>query len=104
MISSRIEMLYRIDYLEISPFLVCNFLARRSKQLRNEQHAMLSPRVINLALKEFLGGKLQIEVKGGGTHTALDSKAAWTAKREEYSGAKMIQGQRGRELAVVPSG
>jgi DNA-directed RNA polymerase subunit K/omega len=64
--SKRVELLNRVDGSEMSPFLLCNLLARRARQLADGRHAVVSPELVNEVLREFLEGMLKYEVEGAG--------------------------------------
>jgi len=55
----------------MSPFLICNLLARRVRQLVDGRHAVVSAELVNETLREFLEGKLEYELHGQRLHSAL---------------------------------
>jgi DNA-directed RNA polymerase subunit K/omega len=80
--SSRAELINRVNGSEASPFLLCNLLGRRARQLATGQHAALIPELINVALREFLGGSLNYEANGARPHSAAVVAAAGAAVNE----------------------
>lgn len=85
--SERVKMLSRIDNSETSPFLLCNLLALRARQLATRQSAKVSPRLINAAFLQFLEGKLDYELNGRSTHSAGVPNRSGGAKNENDSRA-----------------
>lgn len=77
--SSRAELLNRVNSSEASPFLLCNLLGRRARQLAIGQHAALTPELINVALRQFLEGSLKFEANGARPHSAAVAVAAEAA-------------------------
>lgn len=69
--SKRVELLNRVDGSAMSPFLICNLLARRVRQLVDGRHAVVSAELVNETLREFLEGKLEYELHGQRLHSAL---------------------------------
>ena len=67
--SSRAYLLRRVDSSKMSPFLLCNLLARRAKQLANGQGGGLFSELISVAVTEFLEGRLSYEVNGQRLHS-----------------------------------
>jgi len=74
--SKRVELLNRVDGSEMSPFLLCNLLARRARQVANGQGVPVSSQLVNETLREFLEGKLEYELDGQRLHSALSLIAA----------------------------
>jgi hypothetical protein len=70
--STRVEMLKRIDSTKPNPFLCCNILSLRTLQLATRYPAKVIPDVINMALAEFLEGKLNHDVIQVKTNPAPD--------------------------------
>lgn len=99
--SKRVELLYRARRFEESPFLLCNLLARRAKQLANGQQVATWSGLINVAVTEFLEGRLKYEVDGRRPHSMSSSIAATAVNDERHpsNGAKPERG--GRRLASV---
>jgi DNA-directed RNA polymerase subunit K/omega len=69
--SKRVELLNRVDGSEMSPFLLCNLLARRTRQVANGRGVAVSSELVNETLREFLEGKLEYELDGQRLHSAL---------------------------------
>lgn len=90
--SSRVELLSRVDSSKTSPFLLCNLLARRTKQLANGQRALFSG-LINVALTEFLEGRLEFEVNGQRLHSSRDAHTGETVENEKGSGPGATRGR-----------
>jgi len=90
--SSRVELLSRVDSSKTSPFLLCNLLARRAKQLANGQRALFSG-LINVALTEFLEGRLEFEVNGQRLHSSRDAHTGETVENEKGSGPGATRGR-----------
>jgi len=90
--SSRVELLSRVNSSKTSPFLLCNLLARRAKQLANGQRALFSG-LINVALTEFLEGRLEFEVNGQRFHSSRDAHTGETAENEKGSGPGATRGR-----------
>lgn len=83
--SNRVELLTRVDSSETSPFLLCNLLARRARQLANGQRVALCPGLINVAVTEFLEGRLRYEVNGQRLQSAWDAPAAGALEKKKHS-------------------
>jgi len=83
--SNSVELLTRVNRSQISPFLLCNLLARRARQLANGQHVALYSGLINVAVTEFLEGWLVFEVNGQRLHSSRDAQTAETVENEERS-------------------
>jgi DNA-directed RNA polymerase subunit K/omega len=83
--SKRVELLYRVDRFEVSPFLLCNLLARRAKQLANGQQVATWSGLIYVAVTEFLEGRLLFEVNGQRVHSSRNAQTAETVENEERS-------------------
>jgi DNA-directed RNA polymerase subunit K/omega len=60
--SNRVELLSRVNVSETNPFLLCNLLARRARQLASGQGVTLCTELINQAAREFVEGTLRYEV------------------------------------------
>ena len=90
--SNRFELLSRVDSSKTSPFLLCNLLAQRAKQLANGQGALFSG-LINVALTEFLGGRLEFEVNGQRLHSSRDAHTGETVENEKGSGPGATRGR-----------
>lgn len=99
--SRRSELLNRLDS-DTSPFLLCNLVARRARQLRNAQSIPLFSDLIDDALMEFLGGQLKFGINGRGRQFAPDAKAARMLEGKESPSAATIQGQPTQELRPLP--
>jgi len=69
--SKRVELLNRVDGCEMSLFLLCNLLARRTSQVANGRGVPVSSELINETLKEFLEGKVEYELHGQRLHSGL---------------------------------
>lgn len=80
--SERVKMLSRIGNSETSPFLLCNLLGRRVRQLATGQSAEVSPKLINAVLVEFREGKLDYELNGRSIHSAGVPNSPGGAKNE----------------------
>lgn len=80
--SSRAELLNRVNSSEASPFLLCNLLGRRARQLAIGEHAALMPELINVALRQFLEGSLKYEANGARPHSAAVAAAAGAVVNE----------------------
>jgi DNA-directed RNA polymerase subunit K/omega len=91
--SERVEVLSRVDSFKISPFLLCNLLARRAKQLANGQRVALFSGLINVALTEFLEGRLGFEVNGQRFHSSRDAHTGETLENEKRSGPGATRGR-----------
>jgi DNA-directed RNA polymerase subunit K/omega len=78
-------MLTRVGGSEMSPFLICNLLARRVRQLANGQQVATSSGLINVAVAEFLEGRLPFEVNGQRVLSSRDTQTAETVENEERS-------------------
>jgi len=74
--SKRVELLNRVDGSAMSPFLLCNLLARRARQVASGRHASVPSELVNETLREFLEGKLEYELHGQRLHSALSLIAA----------------------------
>jgi hypothetical protein len=99
--SNRVELLTRVDSYKMSPFLLCNLLARRAKQLAKGQGALFSG-LINVALTEFLGGRLEFEVNGQRLHSSRDAHTGETVENEKGSGPGATRGRgKGKRHAEV---
>ena len=100
--SNRVELLTRVDSYKMSPFLLCNLLARRATQLANGQHGALFSRLINVAMTEFLEGRLVFEVNGQRVHSSRDAQTAETVENEKRSGPGATRQRGGRKRQPVP--
>jgi DNA-directed RNA polymerase subunit K/omega len=89
---NRVELLSRVNSSKTSPFLLCNLLARRAKQLANGQHALFSG-LINVALTEFLEGRLDFEVNGQRLHSSCDAHTGEMVENEKGSGPGATRGR-----------
>ena len=83
--ANRIELLTRVYGSGMSPFLLCNLLARRAKQLANGQRVATWSGLINVAVTEFLEGRLLFEVNGQSVHSSRDAQTAETVENEKRS-------------------
>ena len=83
--SNRVGLLTQVNSSKMSRFLLCNLLGRRATQLANGQHGALFSRLINVALTEFLEGRLEFEVNGQRVHSSRDARTAETVENEERS-------------------
>jgi DNA-directed RNA polymerase subunit K/omega len=90
--STRSELLNRIGNSDTSPFLLCNLVARRARQLRNAQCTPSFSDLIDVALMEFLGGELKFEVNERGTQSGPDVKTARVLEGEERPSAATDSG------------
>jgi DNA-directed RNA polymerase subunit K/omega len=98
---NRVGLLSRVNSSKTSPFLLCNLLARRAKQLAKGQGALFSG-LINVALTEFLGGRLEFEVNGQRLHSSRDAHTGETVENEKGSGPGATRGRgKGKLHAVV---
>jgi len=91
--SSRVELLSRVNSSKTSPFLLCNLLARRAKQLANGQRVTLFSGLINVALTEFLEGRLEFEVNGQRSDSSRDAHTGETGENEKGSGPGATRGR-----------
>jgi DNA-directed RNA polymerase subunit K/omega len=91
--SSRVELLSRVNSSKTSPFLLCNLLARRAKQLANGQRVATWSGLINVAATEFLEGRLLFEVNGQRVHSSRDARTAETVENEKGSGPGTTRGR-----------
>jgi DNA-directed RNA polymerase subunit K/omega len=91
--SNRVELLSRVDSSKTSPFILCNLLARRAKQLANGQHVALFSGLINVAVTEFLEGRLEFEVNGQRFHSSRDAHTGETVENEKRSGPGATRGR-----------
>jgi DNA-directed RNA polymerase subunit K/omega len=80
-----LEMLTRVYGPGMSPFLICNLLARRVRQLANGQQVAEWSGLVNVAVTEFLEGRLLFEVNGQRVHSSRDAQTAETGENEERS-------------------
>jgi DNA-directed RNA polymerase subunit K/omega len=99
--SKRVELLNRVDGSALSPFLLCNLLARRARQLADGRHVVLSPELVDETLREFLEGKLKYEFEGRRRHPAPSSMVTATADHETHPGNGATPGQGGRRSRSV---
>jgi DNA-directed RNA polymerase subunit K/omega len=90
---NRVALLSRVDSSKTSPFLLCNLLARRAKQLANAQHVALFSGLINVAVTEFLEGRLEFEVTGQGFPSSRDAHTGETVENRRRSGPGATRGR-----------
>ena len=69
--SKRVDLLNRIDGSEMSLFLLCNLVGRRTRQVASGRGVAVSSELLNETLREFLEGKLEYEFQGQRLHSAL---------------------------------
>ena len=60
--STRVDQLNRIASNRPSPFLFCNIISMRTKQLAASYPTKRIPELIDMALGEYLEGNLEYEV------------------------------------------
>ena len=72
---SRAELLIHVDSSKMSPFLLCNLLGRRARQLGDGWMATGTTERINEALRQFLNGELKYEFDGRRAQTVPSSIA-----------------------------
>lgn len=93
----RVELLKRIASPDTNPFLLCNVLARRARQLANRDMGPLSAAVINAAFVELLGGRLQ-----PGFPSTTPAIAGDPPTGKDRDGAKAARGGRKAAAAGLP--
>jgi len=99
--ANRIELLTRVYGSGMSPFLLCNLLARRAKQLANGQRVATWSGLINVAVTEFLEGRLLFEVNGQRLQPACDVQAAGPLEKGKHSRPGTIREGGGRKQQPV---
>lgn len=82
--SKRVELLNRVDGCALPPFLVCNLVGRRTRQLASGRGAGLSSQLVNETLREFLEGKLKYELDGREGHWVPGSMPTTAADDEKH--------------------
>ena len=68
--STRVDLLNRIASNRPSPFLFCNIISMRTRRLFASYPTKRIPELIDVALGEFLEGKLEYEVIPVSSHAA----------------------------------
>jgi len=99
--SKRVELLNRVDGCEMSLFLLCNLLGRRTRQVANGRGVPVSSQLVNETLKEFLEGKLKYELEERGRHLPPSSIATTTVDNERHPSNGAIRERGGRRLLSV---
>jgi len=69
--SDRVDLLNRADHSSTSPFLLCNIVARRARQMATTRSVSVSPELINLVFAEYFEGRIRCEVSGPGPGRAF---------------------------------
>jgi len=69
--SHRVDLLNRADPSSTSPFLLCNIVARRARQMATARSVSVSPELINLVFAEYFEGRIRCEVSGPGPGRAF---------------------------------
>jgi hypothetical protein len=96
--SSRVELLNRVDGSAMSPFLLCNLLARRTRQLASARHAVLFSELVNEVLREFFEGGLKYEPDGRRPHSTPSLVAPTAVENEQHPSDGGMLERTGRRL------
>lgn len=101
--SKRVKLLNRTIQSKMNPFLLCNILARRTRQIAARRTVNLEPELINRVFEEFLEGELTIELGGRGPRLASGIAKDGAAERQGgFPIAEAAPAAQGWELQPLP--